>query len=335
MILLSIRKTYKKEVHILKKILALFAAFIIATMGLSAPAFAAGSDGPTPYTVDANGVTLPSGETFKAHGHVNIKYKVGNTEYSKGIHFDPNNNQPGGAWIGKSNIPWSAFAVPANGCVTWVQVHGYNEHFGEGGQTPVCLGTPKPDPDPADSNKKIEVCHYNGGDKVYSKIEVNINSFVGNGHISHNRDIWKAFSYVTKGGQTVHVPSQGDTDLLAFDDCAKPPVDQEIVVPAVTHVDKCEKANDTVTPVRDDAKYTTVVGDRVGDSITVTFTAKDGFVFPGGKKVVKVTVDFPNNDDCDLPETGGDAKYNVNMGIGAVAMLLLGAGAFLLIRRKA
>lgn len=320
----------------MKKFLMIVMAVMIAfMMPIGSAAASGGSDGPTPYTVDERGVTLPEGKTFKAHGHVNIKYRVGDSEYSQGIHFDPNNNQPGGAWINQSNIPWSAFGVPNNGCITWVQVHGYNQHFGEGNQKPVCLGTPRPDPDPADSNKKIELCHATGvATNPYSKIEVGINDFVGNGHITHSQDIWKAFSYVTKGGQTVSVPEQGDISLLAFDNCLRPPVDQEIAVPAVSHEDKCGRDNDTVTPVTDDAKYTTVVAPREGDSITVTFTAKDGFVFPGGEKVVKVTVNFPNNDNCDLPETGGEASYNVNMGIAAVALLLTAAAGFMLMRRK-
>lgn len=97
-----------------------------------------GSDSATTYTVDANGVTLASGETFKANGHVNITAN----KPSKNIHFDPNNNQPGGAWIGKSNIPWSAFGLTGDFCVSWVQVDGYNEHFGEGGQAPFCTNPP-------------------------------------------------------------------------------------------------------------------------------------------------------------------------------------------------
>ncbi|HWJ84528.1 MAG TPA: hypothetical protein VNR62_03815, partial [Cellulomonas sp.] len=104
---------------------------------------AGGSDSPTPYTVTAAGITLPDGMTFQAHGHVNIHTTLGD----RSIHFDPNNNQPGGAWIGKSFIPWSAFGLEGSFCVTWVQIGGFNEHFGEGGQDPVCVD-PTPDPEP-------------------------------------------------------------------------------------------------------------------------------------------------------------------------------------------
>src|SRR5690625_1021894 len=109
-----------------------------------AVAFAGGSDSPTPYEVTEAGVTLPTGSTFLAHGHVNVR--IDGQGY--GIHFDPNNNQPGGAWIGESFIPWSAFGVNS-GCVEWVQIHGFNEHFGEGGQDPVCFGNETPEPEPS------------------------------------------------------------------------------------------------------------------------------------------------------------------------------------------
>src|SRR5690606_3701692 len=124
--------------------LVLWAALIAG----ASVAFAGGSDGPTPYTVDRHGITLPSGDTFRAHGHVNIRWT--SPDGKAGIHFDPNNGHPGGAWIGERFIPWSAFGVPKKACVTWVQISHYNQHFGEGGQSPVCLGKkPKPDPTPS------------------------------------------------------------------------------------------------------------------------------------------------------------------------------------------
>ena len=114
---------------------------------LTPTAAMAGSDSPTPYTVTAEGITLPDGVTFPAHGHVNWK-----TSWAQhGVHFDPNNNQPGGKYIGKSFIP---FNLEPGECVTWIQVSLYNEHFGEGGQEPICRPavaepTPEPIPEPA------------------------------------------------------------------------------------------------------------------------------------------------------------------------------------------
>lgn len=122
-----------------------FPALTVAGLLAVSPAVAeaGGSDAPIPYDVTDAGVILPKGETFPAHGHVNVR--IDGQGY--GIHFDPNNNQPGGAWIGKNFIPWTAFGVDT-GCVEWVQIHGFNEHFGEGGQTPVCFGDETPEPGP-------------------------------------------------------------------------------------------------------------------------------------------------------------------------------------------
>jgi len=134
-----------------------------------ATAHAGGSDSPTPYTVNSEGITLPTGQTFPAHGHVNLTTSQG----GKGIHFDPNNNQPGGQWIGQRFIPWSAFGLKECDTVSWVQVSLYNEHYGEGGQSPVTVGDcppteepppapeptppePTPDPEPTPSEPPVD-----------------------------------------------------------------------------------------------------------------------------------------------------------------------------------
>nr|WP_029292180.1 hypothetical protein [Cellulomonas sp. HZM] len=98
-----------------------------------------GSDAALPYLVDQTGVTLLGGAVFEAHGHVNITLVDGSQRH---IHLDPDNGQPGGVWIGRSHIPWSAFGLEPPFAVTWVQVAGYDEHFGEGGQPPVVVAPP-------------------------------------------------------------------------------------------------------------------------------------------------------------------------------------------------
>lgn len=103
------------------------------------------------YIVTPSGVQLPEGQTFQAHGHINIKITTADGQYIRdaGIHFDPNNGQPGGQFIGQSFYPVNL----ADGeCIGWVQVHGFNYHFGESGEEPIC-GTetpviPGPQPDP-------------------------------------------------------------------------------------------------------------------------------------------------------------------------------------------
>ncbi|WP_186329428.1 hypothetical protein [Agrococcus jejuensis] len=146
----------------------------ITTLVVAAPAMAGGSDSPTPYTVSASGVTLPAGQTFHANGHVNAQviplsqYTPGETYRARGAdwtpmqvtrHFDPNNNQPGGAYIGQSYYPFSGAQqqLPADGyCVIWVQVDGFNEHFGEGGQDPICTAAPvTQEPTPSEPTPSI------------------------------------------------------------------------------------------------------------------------------------------------------------------------------------
>lgn len=119
-------------------------------LGTAAPAYAGGSDSPTPYTVDQTGITLPEGQTFQDNGHVNIRTTDGTTV---NLHFEgkciertdaecAGERHAAAQFIGKSFIPWAAFGLTADDCVAWGQLSQYNEHFGEGGQPPVCLTPP-------------------------------------------------------------------------------------------------------------------------------------------------------------------------------------------------
>ncbi|RPF20422.1 hypothetical protein [Myceligenerans xiligouense] len=128
---------------------------------LAAPAAASGSDGQVPYEVTAEGLTLPDGATFPDGGHVNIKYTVDGAESSAGIHFETLNDQPSGQYVGASFLPWAELIDATSYCVTWVQVSEYDQHFGEGGQQPVCTGdepgpTPTTEPTPADPTPSAE-----------------------------------------------------------------------------------------------------------------------------------------------------------------------------------
>lgn len=131
------------------------ALFALALTGIAAsPALAAGSDSPIPYTVSADGLTLASGDVFPDGGHVNIRYTdAAGTAHSADVHFESLNAQPSGAFIARSYLPWSYLIAGSSYCITWVQVSLYDEHFGEGGQTPVCTtGTPTPTPTPTDTS---------------------------------------------------------------------------------------------------------------------------------------------------------------------------------------
>lgn len=129
------------------------AALLLAGMVAGAPVASAsnGSDGETPYEVTAEGLTLPQGSTFTDGGHVNVRFTADGAAGSANIHFESQNGQASGAYIGESYLPWSELIDAEAYCVTWVQVGGFDEHFGEGGQEPVCTqgeepGEPTPSP---------------------------------------------------------------------------------------------------------------------------------------------------------------------------------------------
>src|SRR5690606_24688472 len=93
----------------------LIGAATVALFLCPIPALAGGSDSPTPYTVDATGITLPAGDVFPDNGHINITTTTGDF----GIHFESKcttrtdaecaTKHQAAQYIGKSFIPWSAF----------------------------------------------------------------------------------------------------------------------------------------------------------------------------------------------------------------------------------
>lgn len=109
-------------------------------VGTAAVASATGSDDPTPYAVTAEGLTLPAGRTFVEHDHVNVRYVVDGQTGSAQLHVQAATAQ--GAFAGRTGLAWTELGLPDRYCVTWVEVSGYNEHFGEGGQRPACTDAP-------------------------------------------------------------------------------------------------------------------------------------------------------------------------------------------------
>ncbi len=125
------------------------AALLLISAG---PAAAGGSDGEPPYTVTPEGLSLPAGATFHPGSHVNVKFTLPGEDavHENNVHVETTGSRGWAELDGESFVPWDAFgAVPAKRvdvnlndldafCITWVQVEGYDEHFGEGGQAPVC-----------------------------------------------------------------------------------------------------------------------------------------------------------------------------------------------------
>jgi hypothetical protein len=124
---------------------------------LVAPATAAlahGSDAPTPYRVTSTAIELPTGRVLGDNAHVNVHYTFHGVQGSASLATEIA-GKPDHDLASAHEVAWSRIGVPDGAYVTWVQVSGFDEHFGEGGQKPVCVtrpprdcpgGTPTPAP---------------------------------------------------------------------------------------------------------------------------------------------------------------------------------------------
>lgn len=191
---------------------------------------------------------------------------------------------------------------------------------------------------PDHDNKPVTFCHYagsneNGGSGNYVKLTLPVQAFYQAGHIGHTNDIWEAFSYVTNGGQTVNVPAQGDTALLAFEDCEAPEVDEPVTKPDVTFNDPCGTANDTfaVSPGRG---YTVGITQTDGVIQSITVTLNEGFTW-ADLTTAPLRFERPvfTNVDCDVPNTGA-AEYATGAGAAALAGLVALGGVMFMRRRQ-
>lgn len=190
------------------------------------------------------------------------------------------------------------------------------------------------------SGKPVTVCHATSSARnPYVKLtNVPVVQFFGqNGHASHEGDIWAAFSYIKRTGadtwETVNVPSQGDTSLLAFDDCQKPKVDTPVAKPTPVFSDACGTKNDTFA-VAPGEGYT--VGDVTTDGLTKTIvvTLNEGFVWAGGSHDALTFSHTFTNEDCGLPDTGSKAQHNTIAGASALAFVALLGGGLMFTRRR-
>jgi len=190
------------------------------------------------------------------------------------------------------------------------------------------------DDHPSADNKKVTLCHATSSEtNPYNKIEVSVNAFYNAGHIDHEGDIWEAFSYVTNGGETVNVPARGDTSLLAFEECERPRVNEQVTRPEVVFADPCGTENDVFSVAGGRGFLVGAVQtDGVIQSITVTLA--DGFDWnDGGREPVRFERPAFTDVDCDIPNTGA-AEYANGAGMAALAGIGLLGGLVLLRRRQ-
>lgn len=194
---------------------------------------------------------------------------------------------------------------------------------------------------PEVSGKPVTVCHKTGSaSNPYVKLDnVPLVQFIGpNGHAEHEGDIWAAFSYIVRTGpnegdfETVNVPAQGDTALLAFDKCKQPIEDTPVTKPEVVFNDLCGTKNDTFS-VAPGEGYTVGAVQHTSGVQRIVVTLAEGFKW-SDQSTDPVTFERPEftNVDCGLPETGA-AEYATLAGwlslSGAVVL-----GSLLLIRRR-
>ncbi|MDM7854604.1 hypothetical protein [Cellulomonas alba] len=107
-------------------------------------AHAHGSDDPTPYRVTSSGIELPAGATLGDDADVNVRWTRANVTHAASLHTG-HAGDSGHRWASAHTVTWAELGVPTGACVTWVQVSGYDEHFGEGGQKPVSVTQPPND----------------------------------------------------------------------------------------------------------------------------------------------------------------------------------------------
>lgn len=331
--------------NIFKVLVAFFAIFALSLPASSA--MAAGSDGPTPYTVSIEGIKLPDGQVFSDGDHVNARAADGKT-YS--IHFeakyaDPNHAEwknlpfnhadPRNQYYGKNFIPWAALKVnqKAPFCIEWVQLSDFNEHYGEGGQTPVGSGCSNP-------QDKIEY-----GD--WSKIEVNCDTQVGD-VIKRTRQVTTTkYNYDGSVKSVNTVPETEDyiiTELdLAGQECRTPitPIAPERTPATGTCVDGVWQSTDfTVTLTDVEGGRWESNGETVSGTVVVTQPTVFNFVVNDEKKnylegdnTFEFTPNTVTEVDCELPDTGGE-NAGLLGGLAVGALALGGLGIFLA-RRKA
>lgn len=162
---------------------------------------------------------------------------------------------------------------------------------------------------PDADNKKVTFCHATGSEtNPFVKLETSVMAFYNAGHIDHEGDIWEAFTYTTNKGDVVNVPAQGDTSLLAFDDCQAPKQDEPVTKPDVTFADPCGTEND-VFAVAAGRGYTVQGASSNPGNQSITVTLNEGFVWADGSHDPLV-FERPafTNVDCDLPNTGAPSS---------------------------
>lgn len=350
----------------MKRFLVGVVAAIALVFGAAVPASAAGgSDSPTPYTVATDGIYLPAGDTFGANDHVNVKTNKGNFS----IHFekkyaDPNDAEwrnrpfnhadPRNQFYGQSFLPWEAlFNAKTNFCVTWVQINGYNEHFGEAGQDPVGPGctTPPPTTEYGQWEGKVFTCESKVGDELPVTRVNKVTYYKHDGSVKKTKQVTETGTYTVTEADLWNLDCRGvvtpvvPTLKLASQTCvAQEPVytpailTLPVVENGVWSVAGSQTASGEIELDRDvTLEVTFLVTDRTKFKIG-TLPTPDGTFWTvakgdGESIVFTVAPNVVDETDCSLANSGMDtAPVMIAAGVGLVA--LVGGGVLLAARRN-
>lgn len=203
-----------------------------------------------------------------------------------------------------------------------------------------------------DKPKKIDICHATASKKnPYTTNNVSTESVTKMGHDSHNTDaipgdgidgdIIPSFTYFEndENGDVVERTYPGKNwpagEATLKNGCEAPDGRTPVDKPDPKFTDVCGIKNDKDLTVAPGTGYTvgTLVKDGMKQSITVTLNSDDYVWADGGDAPITFTHTF-TAEDCDLPETGGEATYNTVLGGAALTGVVILGGVMLLTRRK-
>lgn len=323
-------------------------------------AHAGGSDSPTPYTVTAQGVFLPDGDVFTDGSHVNARNDKGQTF---NIHFerkyaDPshaewrnlpfNHQDPRNQFYGQSFLPWEAlngFDAKNEFCIVWVQVHGYNQHHGEGGQEPVGTGCTTP-PDliePGEWSQVEFTCTTQVGDVLDRTRQVTITKYTWDGKVKSTETVTESGTYTVTEADLWGMDCRTDvipvapTFTKAYATCV---AEESTYVPATVTLNPtvngkwtpegtfqlAQDGGEATFSVTDDVKYRVgAVADgefwtveQVDNTLVYTFTPNP----------------VEDIEDCELAQSGMDGNAALTGATTFGVLALIGAGLVVLGRRR-
>lgn len=138
----------------MKKVLAMIAVVVTATLGFTSPASAGNQ-----FTVTEHGIQLPAGKTFGYHNVIHLSWKTADGQeqtarMETGVEGDDPNVKPGAYYADKDFFAFTSLVKDWSDCpqITWISVNGYDQW--RGSYDPDKCPTP-PGDDDSDASKDV------------------------------------------------------------------------------------------------------------------------------------------------------------------------------------